>query len=358
MLRLLSSAALVLIGIQHAGSAQSLAQLTPGDAIAGVVEAFQSHDIVALPDAHGNAERHAFRLALIRDPGFAAVVDDIVIELGNGLHQDVADRYVRGDNVPLSDLRKVWQDTTVTTAGNNYVMARELLDTVRAVNRSRKDSRVLRVLLGDPPIEWDRVKTRADHQKYFAFRQSHPAAVVIRDVLARGRKALLMYGALHLQRRNIQTNYTMDSFEAQTPVSLIETGTPARVFIIWELSREELGEQAAAWRWPQLALVAGTTLGASDFASVVPGRLAEQRGMFSNGTFVPVPASEFRTVAIEDQIDAVLYLGPRTPDRPSHEVPRELCSEPDWLNEQVRRMALAAPRPEAERLREYCGVAR
>lgn len=68
-------------------------------------------------------------------------------------------------------------------------------------------------------------------------RQSHPAAVVIRDVLAKGRKALLIYGALHLQRRNIQTNYTMDTFEVQTPVSLIETATPSRVFVIWELSR-------------------------------------------------------------------------------------------------------------------------
>jgi hypothetical protein len=60
---------------------------------------------------------------------------------------------------------------------------------------------VLRVLLGDPPIARDRVKTRTDYQKYFTFRQSRPAAVVIRDVLTRGRKALMMYGALHLQRR-------------------------------------------------------------------------------------------------------------------------------------------------------------
>lgn len=358
MQRFLSSAALVLIGIQQSGSAQSLAQLTPRDAIAGVVEAFQSHDVVALPDAHGNAESHAFRLGLIRDPRFAAVVDDIVIELGNALYQDIADRYVRGDDVPVSDLRRIWEDTTVTTGANNYVMARELLDAVRAVNQSRKDSRVLRVLLGDPPIDWDRVLTRADHQKYFAFRQSHPAAVVIREVLARGRKALLMYGALHLQRRNIQTNYTMDTFEVQTPVSLVEAATPSRVFVIWEVSRETLGEQASTWRWPQLAVVAATTFGAADFASVVPSRLAEQRGTFAGGKFVPIPASEFRAVAIEDQIDAVLYLGPRTPNRLSHEVPPELCSEPDWLGEQVRRMALVAPRPEAERLKEHCGSAR
>jgi hypothetical protein len=89
-----------------------------------------------------------------------------------------------------------------------------------------------------------------------------------------------------------------------------------------------------------------------------PLAAADEIRSFASGTFVPIPASEFRTVAIEDQIDAVLYLGPRTPDGSSHEVPRELCSEPDWLDEQVRRTALAAPRTEAERLKEHCAPVR
>jgi hypothetical protein len=358
MLRLFCSAALMLTGIQHVATAQTPTQLTSTDAIAGVIEAFRSHDVVALPDAHGNAESHAFRMALIRDRSFAETVDDIVIELGNALYQDIADRYVRGDDVSLSDLRKIWQDTTVTTAGNNYVMAHELLDAVRAVNRSRKDSRVLRVLLGDPPIEWDRVKERADYQQYFAFRQSHPAAVAITEVLARRRKALLMYGALHLQRRNIQANYNMNAVEVQTPVSLIEKATSSRVFVIWEVDTETLGPESKSWHWPALALVAGTAFGASDFATLVPKRLAEERGTFASGKFVPIPAAEFRRIPIAEQVDAVLYLGPRTPPRRSHEVPRELCSEPGWLEEQVRRIALSAPEPEAERLKEYCATAR
>jgi hypothetical protein len=53
-----------------------------------------------------NTSSHAFLLSLIRDPRFQTVVDDIVIECGNALHQDVADRFVRGEDVPSETLQK------------------------------------------------------------------------------------------------------------------------------------------------------------------------------------------------------------------------------------------------------------
>src|SRR5678815_5224298 len=93
--------------------------ITPLEPIAAILDAFKTHDVVALSDAHGNLQNHAFRLSLIRDPRFADVVDDIVIELGNSRYQDLADRFVSGTDVPLALLRKVWDDTTGVTAGNN-----------------------------------------------------------------------------------------------------------------------------------------------------------------------------------------------------------------------------------------------
>jgi hypothetical protein len=51
------------------------------DAISGILDAFRSHEIVALGEGgHGSIQAHAFRLALIRDPRFAKVVNDIVVE--------------------------------------------------------------------------------------------------------------------------------------------------------------------------------------------------------------------------------------------------------------------------------------
>ena len=88
----------------------------PIEPIGAIVDAFRSHAIVALGEgSHGNEQAHAFRLALIRDPRFAAIVNDIVVECGNAKYQDVMDRFVRGDEVPYESLRQVWQNTTQTS---------------------------------------------------------------------------------------------------------------------------------------------------------------------------------------------------------------------------------------------------
>src|SRR5207244_4055589 len=118
---------------------------------------FKTPQIVALTDAHGNEQNQAFRLRLMRDPRFVQVVNDIVIELGNAKFQDIADEFVRGADVPATSLRRIWRDTTVSTAGNNYLMIEELLRTVRELNAGMPPARQIRVLLGDPPVDWAKV---------------------------------------------------------------------------------------------------------------------------------------------------------------------------------------------------------
>jgi hypothetical protein len=71
----------------------------PVNAIDGIIAAVAAHSIVGLPDPHGSDQAHAFLLSLIRDPRFVRTVDDIVVEFGNAGYQDVADRFVRGEEV-------------------------------------------------------------------------------------------------------------------------------------------------------------------------------------------------------------------------------------------------------------------
>ena len=55
----------------------------PIDAVDGVIEACRAHALVALGEgAHGNEQGDAFRRRLVRDPRFAQVVDDVVVEFG------------------------------------------------------------------------------------------------------------------------------------------------------------------------------------------------------------------------------------------------------------------------------------
>lgn len=70
----------------------------PVDAILGILEAFDTHSVVALGEGdHNNEQGHAFRLSLIRDPRFPTIVNDIVVEFGNARYQDIMDRFVAGN---------------------------------------------------------------------------------------------------------------------------------------------------------------------------------------------------------------------------------------------------------------------
>jgi hypothetical protein len=324
----------------------------PVDPVTAIVDAFRTHDIVALGDAHGNVQSQSFLKTLIRDPRFTAVANDIVVEFGNARYQDVVDRYARGEAVDERSLRALWQNTTVA---NEIPVDEEFFGTVRAVNTTLPPERRLRVLLSDPPIDWAAVKTRQDHFSWLAMRDTYPAALVQVEVLARRRRALLVYGQLHFQRRNVMSNLEMDDWRMQTIVSLLERSVgPGRVFTIWQFDDGALAKaqaDVASWPAPSIALVRGTRIGAADITVLMPSRA---RMSFASGKAVPVPEKDWRPLRVEDQMDAVLYLGPTstmTESRPS----AKSCAEPGYLEERLRRIALTGIPPfEAERARALC----
>jgi hypothetical protein len=71
---LASVSACLLTGTMAVTRAQTLASPEPQDAASAIVAAFRTHDLVALSDAHGNAQAQAFLQALVRTPGFADAV--------------------------------------------------------------------------------------------------------------------------------------------------------------------------------------------------------------------------------------------------------------------------------------------
>lgn len=196
--RLPSPIALVMLllvcAISTRGIAQSQAKAS--EPITGILGAFKTRQIVGIPDAHRNTGIHTFLLSLIRDPRFPTVVNDVVVECGNARHQDVADRFVRGEDVPYETLQKIWLDTTQAQPGCDSPQPEETLRTVRAVNASLRREQQIRVLLGDPPIPWEEVTTKVDHRKWIGMREIFPAEVVQREVVAKKRKALLVYGVV------------------------------------------------------------------------------------------------------------------------------------------------------------------
>jgi hypothetical protein len=291
----------------------------------------------------------------VRDPRFPEAVNDIVIETASARYQDAIDRFVRGDSVERADLRRAWEDHTV--ANSLGVHADELIREVRTVNASLPDSKRLRVIGGDPPIDWEHVTTPQDHRRWIELRDSYPADLIRRQVVDRGRRALVVYGQSHLQRRQIVANYDMSLWQAQTVVSLLAQDQAARIYNIWTLldRHVELPEAVTSWRVPSLAALRGTTLGASDVALYSRGLGDGSRFGVLEGKLVPVPREQWKMMRMEDQFDALLYLGPPA-SMTIAQVPAALCRDDDFVKRRLDRLSRFGPPIEVEHFKKACGL--
>ena len=349
--------AVILASSMSIAWAQTSAPVPPApiEPITAILDAFRTHDIVGLTDPHGNVQMQVFLLSLIRDARFPAVVNDIVIETASARYQDAIDRFVRGEDVPRDVLRKAWEDHTVPGIGTQ---TEELIRAVRTVNASLGDGRRLRLVAGDPPIDWENVTSRQDHRRWIELRDSYPADLIRRQVLDRGRRALVIYGQGHLQRRQIVSNYDMSTWEAQTVASLIERDAGLRIFNVWSLMGKDttaLPDGVTSWRVPSLATTRGTTLGALDFGTFNRGLGDGTRFAVRDGQLVPLPRETWKTMRMEDQFDALLYLGPPA-SMTNETVPKTVCQDSQFVSTRLRRLALAAPPIEVDNFKKACGL--
>jgi hypothetical protein len=136
------------------GSTIALAQTpVPGkakEAVTEIVRLLDQHRVVMLGEIHGSIQFDGLVKKLVSTPAFAERGLDVVAEMGNAYHQDIPDRYISG---------------------------------------------------GDVSINWSRVESRDDVEPFLPFRGDHYASVVRYEVLAKRRKALLIMGSGHFQRR-------------------------------------------------------------------------------------------------------------------------------------------------------------
>jgi hypothetical protein len=112
----------------------------------------------------------------------------------------------------------IWTDTvgwvpTVTVLGYLNFFAQ-----VRAVNEGLPLSERIHIWLGEPPIDWSKIKTPADLTQ-MSQRDRYPAELIKSQILAKHRKALVIYGSLHFF-----------GLEALKP--LVEQSDPGAFFLV------------------------------------------------------------------------------------------------------------------------------
>ena len=220
----------------------------PVDAIPAIVQAMRTHQLVALGEAHDNDQLHAFIRDLVRDQTFQDVANDIVVEFGNARYQDIMDKFVGGEDVPYALVRQVWENTTAPIHVWDVPIYEQFFRTVRTVNAHLTPEHRLRVVLGDSPIDWDAVHSREDIRQ-FANRDQWATEVIKREVVAKKRRALIVYGGLHLTRPGRSLDGLLEA-EGTEPIFTIWTHT--------EGDLQALQADVAHWRVPTLVFLRGT----------------------------------------------------------------------------------------------------
>lgn len=341
------------LSVGSAAQTTRAAPAAPLEAIPAIIDAFRSYRVVSFPGGHtdGN-ETQALLRALIRDPRFAAAVNDIVVEFGSSRYQDLMDRYIRGEDVTESSLQPAWLNAVQAGTALDNPNTPAFFRTVREVNSTLPQERRIRVLLGDPPIDWENVRVKSDYRKWEVQRDTYPADLVRREVLARNRRALIVWANGHLVRSQIVANYDTTDWQVQTIVGLIERPGGAPVFTIRTGgSLAKWQADAASWRPMTLTPVRGTVLGVADYSEFDDD--VNQRYLIrGENDFVPLARDRWVSRRVEDQVDAILYTGP---DRTSAPLSPTLCADPNYIKVRLERMAIVGlPQGEADRVKRLC----
>ena len=214
-----------------------------------LVAAFDDVDIVALGETHWTKMDSDLRLRVILAPAFSLKVRTIVVEFGNSLYQPILDRYIQGDDIPRTDVAQVWRNIIQPRGADSEVYER-FFAAVRTVNSSLPAGRRLRVIAGDPPIDWKQVHARTDIEP-FLLRRQFPVSLGATAV-RKGEKALVIYGSAHVARpvfpllaAGIQTEepFARPPLPTGTPpfFPAIEVSSPDRVFTVHSCPGSERG---------------------------------------------------------------------------------------------------------------------
>ncbi len=288
-----------------AGAADS--ELVPVDGFQAVLHALDRYPLVGIGDAHMCEQSHAFLRSLVGRRDLQHKVDDIVVEFGNAIHQDIADRFfLHLQPVEFDELSKMWRDDTL--GGRVYWDApvyEQFYRTVRQINESLPRRQRIRVVLGDVPVDWPAIRSVADADKLPTEdqRETYYAATVEREVLAKHRRALLIVGGDHL-RRGCHTNpgelSPPKNPNQPTAGSILAARHPGSLYVIEPFMAvnsdiqslpagipERMTQTMTAWAAPSIAALANTWLGPQP----MPFRAFDPHSTF------------------QQEADAVLWLG-------------------------------------------------
>jgi hypothetical protein len=322
--------------LQPIAIAQNVAEPKPKDATRAIIRLFYRHDVVMFGEIHFSKQEYEWLCELVKAPGFADHVDDIVVEFGNALYQNEVDRYVDGEYVPFDQVQKAWRNMIASVPPVSPVYG-WFYQAVREANLKNRGRHRIRLLMGSPPGDWGRIKTAKDLAPYEAEREGWYLHVVKDDVLSRHHRALLIMGAGHFLRGFDQALKDELLERQHKPVPPLDRSRLAPGLIERELraagadpylavmgtdvvdNRGDVDRRIESWPTPALIAVHGNWFGDMPAQPIVTGGYA--------------PATP---LTLSDETDAVVYVAPCSALRSVNSSHAELDGTP-YGEEMIRR---------------------
>ncbi len=324
----------LLVGAVMRGQAQtkpSGEEPTPQPAIPAILAAFDKYEVVGISaEPHDFKDADDFILSLIRSPEFPAKVNDIAVECGNSLYQPLLDRYIAGEDVSFTEVQKVWRDTTQPMCSFSGFFE-EFFPLVRTINQKLLLDKRLRVLAGDPPIDWSTVKSVGDAAKD---RDGNIASVMEKEVFSKHRKALMLFGLDHLFHGG------RVGLTGENAAAIFEKDYPGKTFVIGSLALFDLKANGSAakpfekWPYPSLTQVRGTWLGALDITHFYLPVVTSDKDC---DPYFVYPNSDEK--AVSASVDAFLYFGPGDLSL-TEPIPADILLDSTFMAEMFRRETL------------------
>ena len=309
------------------------------DPVAEVLAVFARRDVVLLGESpHRGRRIHEFYSRLLAHPDFADRVDDIVVEFGNARHQAVMDRYVLElEDVPRAELARTWQDTTQLLVWDSPVYE-SFFAAVRSLNADLDHEDRVRVLLGDPPIDWSRVNTPEELEPWLE-RESSYVDVLEQEVLAKGRKALVLIGSGHCMKRTPRDGFGAETTDRSWLAHRLAVRHPERAFAVYSFfAKGPLAafEGVEEWTEPTWIDLASAPVRRASFGLIAP-RLLVRREVDGEQRWAPLEPDDWPEMPV--MADALLYLGEEDPAEEIPPRPRTYREE-ERLRELLRRARL------------------
>ncbi|HEX5966531.1 MAG TPA: hypothetical protein VFY51_11395 [Pyrinomonadaceae bacterium] len=268
-----------------AGQCSNPAAATAADALAAK---FDAHQFVLIGSTHGDAKIEEFLMCLISRPAFKERVTDIVVESASSslANQRFLDRYVlKLEEIAAEDLASIWLDTDYPKMWATLPQVRQFVAVLRDVNKTLPVSKRIRLVGGNEPTDWSKVKVTEDLGPY-PFKTNFMQHLLIEHLAKTpGNKTLVVYGDAHIR---LQGSTFMRAVEAAVG--------RAKLFIVGRIGELRADERAYL-----------AAIGDPNKPFFVESR------QFPNK--IPWPPSlrvsfEERSDRLADYIDGLVYLGP------------------------------------------------